>query len=75
MEKKPKRRRRTDNVVTMTPDESRSLAKESADILDNDIARRSYKLYEERGNEHGHDVDDWLQAERELREAVSSSAA
>jgi hypothetical protein len=71
---KPKRSRRTDKVVTMPPLESGSAAKESADIIDSDIARRSYTLYEERGNEHGHDVDDWLQAERELRAAVNSTA-
>ena len=35
--------------------------------------RRAYDLYEERGSEQGHDVDDdWVQAERELREAVNS---
>jgi Protein of unknown function (DUF2934) len=33
-----------------------------------DIARRAYELYEARGGEPGHDVDDWLRAERELRE-------
>jgi hypothetical protein len=32
-----------------------------------DIARRAYELFEQRGREHGHDVEDWLQAERELR--------
>jgi hypothetical protein len=31
-----------------------------------EIARRAYELYQERGGEDGHDVDDWLQAEREL---------
>jgi Protein of unknown function (DUF2934) len=35
-----------------------------------DIADRPYTLYQRRGGEHGHDVDDWLQAERELREAT-----
>ena len=34
------------------------------------IARRAYELFLERGSEHGHDVDDWLQAERELVEAA-----
>jgi len=58
----------------MPPVESGSRAQESADIDDSDIARRSYTLYEERGNEHGHDLDDWLQAERELLDAVSSTA-
>ena len=30
------------------------------------IARRAFELYERRGRQHGHDVDDWLLAEREL---------
>ena len=30
------------------------------------VARRAYELFEERGFEHGHDLDDWLEAEREL---------
>jgi hypothetical protein len=34
------------------------------------IARRAYELFEQRGPEHGHDIDDWLQAERELRGAL-----
>lgn len=33
-----------------------------------DIARRAYQLYERRGGEHGHDWDDWFEAERELRQ-------
>ena len=32
-----------------------------------EIAHRAYEVFEQRGREHGHDVDDWLQAERELR--------
>ena len=31
-----------------------------------DIARLAYHFYETRGRQHGHDVDDWLSAEREL---------
>jgi Protein of unknown function (DUF2934) len=31
------------------------------------IARRAYELFLERGGEHGHDWEDWLAAERELR--------
>jgi hypothetical protein len=37
------------------------------------IARRAYELYERRGAESGHELDDWVQAERELREGRSSS--
>ena len=32
------------------------------------IAARAYQLYLERGRTHGHDFDDWLQAEYELRQ-------
>jgi len=30
------------------------------------IARRAYELFEKRGCEHGHDWEDWFQAESEL---------
>lgn len=30
------------------------------------IAARAYQIYLERGCQHGHDSDDWLQAEYEL---------
>ena len=38
-----------------------------ASVTDSDVARRAYELYLARGSEHGHDVDDWTAAERELR--------
>jgi hypothetical protein len=34
--------------------------------LDAEIRRRAYQLYVERGEEHGRDLDDWLQAKREV---------
>jgi len=33
-----------------------------------EIELRAYQIYLERGNAQGHDVEDWLQAERELLE-------
>jgi hypothetical protein len=33
----------------------------------NEIARLAYRFYEWRGRRDGHDVDDWLSAERELK--------
>jgi HSP20 family protein len=30
------------------------------------IARRAFELFEHRGHEHGHDLEDWLSAEEEL---------
>jgi hypothetical protein len=31
-----------------------------------EISHRAYELYLERGGDHGHDVDDWVKAEKEL---------
>ena len=31
-----------------------------------EIAKRAYELYLARGSEHGHDAEDWAQAESEL---------
>lgn len=32
-----------------------------------DVARRAYELYLERGGRHGHDLEDWFEAERQLQ--------
>lgn len=32
------------------------------------IARRAYELYLERGGVSGNEIDDWLQAEREIQQ-------
>ena len=42
-----------------------------AAMTDSDTARRAYELYEQRGCQHGRDVDDWLLAENELRDAAT----
>jgi Protein of unknown function (DUF2934) len=39
------------------------------------IRIRAYELYEQRGRICGHDVQDWLQAETEVRQALNKQAA
>ncbi len=39
------------------------------------IAERAYELYQSRGQYHGGDLDDWLEAERIVLSERSSSAA
>jgi hypothetical protein len=34
--------------------------------LDHQIRLRAHELYEERGREDGHELDDWLRAEAEM---------
>ncbi|HEV3483439.1 MAG TPA: DUF2934 domain-containing protein [Candidatus Acidoferrales bacterium] len=38
------------------------------------IQQRAYELFLERGCEHGRDVEDWLEAERELAELAEFRA-
>lgn len=43
--------------------------------LEEQIRLRAYELYEQRGGEHGHDFDDWLQAELELTQQKPEKVA
>ena len=36
------------------------------EVLGSRIAERAYELYVQRGHEHGHDFEDWLEAERQI---------
>ena len=70
---KSTRRTRTDDETTPTRD-IRNASRPTI-VTNSDIARRAYEFYEQRGGEHGRDLDDWLLAENELRGAVRSTAA
>ena len=37
-----------------------------SELTEEIIRNRAYQLFAERGYQHGHDVDDWLQAEAEV---------
>jgi Protein of unknown function (DUF2934) len=49
---------------------SRTRASRPPAALEAEIAERAYHLYLSRGGGHGADVDDWLRAERELRDSA-----
>lgn len=40
------------------------------------IAKKAYELYEKRGGGHGHDLEDWIEAERSIlsNEKTATSA-
>ena len=72
---KPKRRG-TDNVVPMPAVESKTAAvNQSVRVSEIDIACRAFEIYCERGRQHGRELDDWLQAERELQRTVNVAVA
>jgi hypothetical protein len=44
----------------------------SAPVADEAVAELAYELFQQRGGEHGHDLEDWLEAERRVRQTLSS---
>jgi hypothetical protein len=54
----------TTSKKSPAPDATRASTPNGSDDA---IARRAYEIYQARGGDHGADVDDWLQAEREIR--------
>jgi hypothetical protein len=70
MSTKPKRNGRTKLQATST------VAGETGDasvwnaVRSEDIRRRAYEIYLERGQQPDTELDDWLQAEREIEQGV-----
>jgi len=62
----------TKNVVAMRRPASTS---ERVNPSSGEIAKRAFEIYCERGGLDGYDVQDWLQAERELTALAKSTAA
>ena len=50
-------------------------ATESPVDIQEQVRRRAFELYEQRGREDGHDLDDWLQAESELVQQRTKAVA
>lgn len=46
----------------------------ATDPMEDEIRLRAYELYLQRGESDGSDLDDWLQAERDLSEERLESA-
>lgn len=57
---------RKNNVVSFDTNPPSSMPDWSQETEDR-IARRAYEIYDARGRADGRDLDDWLQAEREVR--------
>jgi hypothetical protein len=58
-----------------TPSRTITQRTEPTSDLQEQIRRRAYELYEQRGRDDGHELDDWLQAEAELTQSRAMTAA
>ena len=63
------RTKRVSNVLNMpaAPNAADAGSRPASSPDPNDVARRAYEIYESRGRIDGYDVEDWVQAERELQ--------
>ena len=43
-------------------------------ISSDEVARRAYEIYLSRGGGHGADFDDWLEAERQLKQPIAAKS-
>ena len=50
----------------MAQNDTRKRISTKSENLEQQIRNRAYELYEERGREGGHELDDWLRAESEI---------
>jgi hypothetical protein len=69
---------RTNRPANSTPDSPKPARTPKPDngasegVNDPDaVARRAYEIYQRRGGDHGADLDDWLEAERQLKRGPS----
>ena len=53
----------------------RLLGRSESQELENKIRQRAYELYEARGREDGHDLEDWLRAEEEITAKTARGVA
>jgi Protein of unknown function (DUF2934) len=62
-------REKEDTNVT---EQRESQRRETGTPASEDVARRAYELFQARGGESGHELEHWLEAERELSRTSSS---
>jgi hypothetical protein len=67
---RPPKQRRSTSTVGAPPSDAIGVQPGvlGSEPTDDDIRRRAYERYLERGAEHGMDFQDWLAAERDLRD-------
>jgi hypothetical protein len=61
--------------TTAIPRQTPTQVTKSTPDLQEQIRRRAYELYEQRGRGDGRDLDDWLQAESEVKQQKAKTVA
>jgi hypothetical protein len=61
----------TPSPISTLPDKTKNPTADPQEL----IRVRAYELFEQRGCEHGHDTEDWIQAEKEITTVRTNRAA
>jgi len=73
--RKPSSRKKTSAsaaaVKEIAPKRQAGAKMTAISVSHDEIARLAHKYWAERGRQHGHDAEDWLRAEQELRGKAS----
>jgi hypothetical protein len=64
---------KSSQVVPSVPAKTDLQKKDGGSELQDHIRERAYQLYEQRGRDDGHNLDDWLQAEAELSQVQKAA--
>lgn len=64
---------KSSQVVPSVPIKTDLPITDGAGELQDQIRARAYQLYEQRGRDDGHNLDDWLQAEAELSQVQKAA--
>ena len=59
--------KRIETVKSIGQDRPIQMHSVSAGLPEEEVRRRAYQIYEERGGTNGSELEDWLQAESEVR--------
>ena len=74
MSSKPKRNESTGPQSLRTPATGTGQSSMGNTVREEEIRRRAHKIYLDRGQQPGGELDDWLKAEHELEGAAFSHA-
>ena len=70
-----KAQRKTKTIRLVTAEDQQAIAAEDhRGITKDDVAQRAYELFLARGRVEGRDVEDWLEAERQLMGNLMSAS-
>jgi hypothetical protein len=73
--KQKKNNKQTDTNNATREDGVKTIAKANASTPQDRIRQRAYEIHQARGGAPGQDLDDWLQAEREIKAEVQKASA